>query len=197
MQSENLSDQAALVTLLGRVAMQDRAAFADLYSRTSAKLFGTCLRILSDSSSAEDALQESYVSIWNQAQRFDAAKASAMTWLISIARNRAIDRLRRMRAGAQGQAVPVEAAIDMADGSLGADDALAQQDDVAALNRCLSGLDPADAGFIQASFLRGATYAELAARDATPLGTIKSRIRRALIKLRTCLEQSGVEAAHG
>ncbi len=186
-----------LSVLLVKTASRDRAAFAEVYARTSAKLFGVCLRILPDRDSAEDALQESFISVWNTAKSFDATRASPMTWLITVARNRAIDRLRRAQSGAQGRAVDVDAALEFADGSMLADDAMMQAQDGAALAQCLNRLAPADSGFIQAAFLKGSTYADLAAREAMPLGTIKSRIRRALISLRACMTDAGVEAPHG
>ncbi len=190
-----------LTILLAKTASGDRAAFADVYRRTSAKLFGVCLRILPDRDSAEDALQESFISVWNTAKSFDATRASPMTWLITLARNRAIDRLRRAQSGALGIAggrtVDVDAALEFADGSMLADDAMMQAQDGAALANCLKRLAPADSGFIQAAFLKGTTYADLATKEAIPLGTIKSRIRRALISLRACMTNAGVEASRG
>ncbi|WP_284266955.1 sigma-70 family RNA polymerase sigma factor, partial [Roseicyclus amphidinii] len=89
-----MTDQEHLEGLIARVAMGDRAAFSALYAATSAKLFGICLRILKDRSLAEEALQEVYVKLWHRADRYRVTGHSPMTWLITVARNHAIDRLR-------------------------------------------------------------------------------------------------------
>src|SRR4030081_4139561 len=87
-------NRSQLVAALARVAGGDRAALQIVYQDTSAKLFGVCLRILNDRSEAEDVLQEVYVTVWRKAASFDPARASPITWMVAIARNRAIDRLR-------------------------------------------------------------------------------------------------------
>ena len=89
-----MTDSNSLAETLRRVAAGDRAAFEEVYRRTSAKLFGVCLRILPVRPEAEEALQEAYLSVWRRAASFDATRGSAMTWLITLARNRAVDRLR-------------------------------------------------------------------------------------------------------
>ncbi|WP_164157983.1 sigma-70 family RNA polymerase sigma factor, partial [Sandarakinorhabdus rubra] len=103
---------AELVLLLARVADGDAAAFQTFYDRTSAKLFGIILRILPERPEAEDVLQEVYVTVWRKAATFDASRASPITWVATIARNRAIDRLRARPAGRHA---PVETALDLAD----------------------------------------------------------------------------------
>ncbi len=171
---------------LHRVAAGDRAALSEVYSATSAKLFGVCLRILPDRGEAEDVLQEAYLTIWRNAGRFDPSRASPITWLVTLTRNRALDRLRGRKA------LPLEAldlAGEVADPAEGADQLLEQSQDSARLGTCLGRLDRQDNVLIRAAFLQGSSYSELAARSATPLGTVKSRIRRALLKLRECLSQ--------
>jgi RNA polymerase sigma-70 factor, ECF subfamily len=189
------AERAITAQLLQRTGAGDRTAFSALYSRTSAKLFGIALRILNDQENAEDALQEIYVAVWNNAARFDASRASPMTWLMTLARNRAIDRQRRLRVS--GTFAPVELADMVADAAPLADQAMMQDEETAALHSCLGGLDQNDAGFIQSAFLRGASYSELADGAAMPLGTVKSRIRRALLKLRVCLDGRAREANNG
>ena len=179
-------DRARLTDVLVNVGRGDRPAFEQLYSKTSAKLFGICLRIFPDRQEAEDALQDAYITIWNRAATFDATRASPITWLAIVTRNRAIDRL---RASGKTQMAPIEAASDIADDAPLADAQMIAQDESAGLSRCIAGLDPRDATFIRSAFLGGATYADLAEREDVPLGTIKSRIRRALIKLRECLSR--------
>ena len=102
-----------LVSALARIPAGDRAALQTVYRLTSAKLFGVCLRILGERSEAEDVLQEVYVTVWRKAADFDAARASPMTWLIAITRNRAIDRLRASRVSRRME--PIDAATEIAD----------------------------------------------------------------------------------
>ncbi len=183
----NLADarRARLTEALIQTGTGDRAAFETVYRLTSAKLFGICLRIFPDRQEAEEALQEAYLTIWNRAARFEAGRASPISWLATVTRNRAIDRL---RASGRVGLSPLEDAATIADPSPLADAALSEQADSKALQGCIEGLEPRDADFIRSAFIGGATYAELATRDAQPLGTVKSRIRRALLKLRSCLE---------
>lgn len=170
--------------MLGQVSLGDRAAFEEIYRRTSVKLFGVCLRILPVRQEAEEALQEAYISIWHRAASFDASRGSAMTWLITLTRNRAIDRL---RARGKITTAPVELAEDIADDTPDASALIEAEQDERRLAHCLATLDKGDAGLIRTAFFQGSTYADLAGRLGAPLGTIKSRIRRALLKLRECL----------
>jgi RNA polymerase sigma factor (sigma-70 family) len=178
--SENLS------ALMPRIASGDRGALRQLYEATSAKLFAVCLRILSDREESEDVLQEVYVTIWRRADRFDAGKASVMTWVSTIARNRAIDRLRAR--GPLSRSEPIEE-MEIADGSASAETLLSASDDRKRLNNCLGQLDDRTAGVIRTAFFEGVTYDALARRMDQPLGTVKSWIRRGLAKLKGCLEQ--------
>lgn len=178
-------DRARLADALVRTGRGDRTSFEDVYRRTSAKLFGICLRIFPERQEAEDALQDAFITIWKKAAAFDPARASPITWLCAVTRNRAIDRLRA--SGKLGFA-PIDDAAEIADPAPLADANLMQAGETAALNGCIETLESRDSSFIRAAFLHGATYAELAARDALPLGTVKSRVRRALIKLRECLD---------
>ena len=178
-------DRARLVTALSLSAQGDRSAFEALYRATSAKLYGVCLRISRDRNEAEDALQDAFVTIWNKAASFDASRASPITWLATVTRNRAIDRL---RAKGNASLAPLDEAGEIADTAPLAEARLIADGEDRALHSCIETLEARDAAFIRAAFLHGATYAELAVRDGQPLGTVKSRIRRALIKLRECLE---------
>jgi RNA polymerase sigma factor (sigma-70 family) len=175
----------ALAELLRRIADEDRAAFAELYRLTSAKLLGVCLRILERRTEAEEALQDAYLSVWRRAGAFDDNMGSAMTWMITIARNRAID---RRRAIGMTTTVPIELAFDVADTGADAAEGVIAEDETRRLFHCLGELEANDAGFIRTAFLQGSTYADLAQHAAVPLGTVKSRIRRALLKLRACLQ---------
>ena len=175
-----------LADLMARIASGDRAALRGLYQATSAKLFGVCLRILSDRDESEDVLQEVYLTIWRRADRFEASRASVMAWISTIARNRAIDRLRAR--GPLAFAEPVED-MEIEDGAPPADALVAAAQDGAALSRCLSELDERSAAVIRTAFFEGVTYEALAQRLGAPLGTVKSWVRRGLLKLRACLER--------
>ena len=180
------SDRARLVALLHNIAQNDRAAFDELYRRTSAKLFGVCLRIFPEREEAEEALQEAYLTIWNKSALFDAAKASPITWLVALTRNRSIDRARRRRG--QGMTT-IDEAEAIADSSPLADAIIEQGQDAGQLHGCVEALELRDSAFIRTAFLQGVTYAEIAAKEDMPLATVKSRIRRALLKLRECMGQ--------
>jgi len=181
------ANRALVAAALARIPGGDRAALQTVYRLTSAKLFGVALRILGERSAAEDVLQEVYVTVWRKAADFDAGRASPMTWLIAIARNRAIDRLRTQRQSRRME--PIEAASELADDAPGADAALEGAQEHARLHRCLDGLAGHERAALRGAFFDGNTYEELAARMKVPLGTMKSWIRRAMIKLKACLEQ--------
>lgn len=175
-----------LAVALVQAGQGDRSAFRTVYEATSAKLFGVCLRILPDRQTAEDVLQDTYVTVWRKAASFDASRASPITWLVTIARNRAIDRLRS--AAPMRNAAPVEDAHDLADSGPLASDVVEQADEAARLNGCLETLEDRARAVIRTAFFEGATYDELARRENVPLGTMKSWIRRGLMRLRSCLE---------
>jgi RNA polymerase sigma-70 factor (ECF subfamily) len=184
------ASRSQLATALVRVAAGDRAALRMVYRDTSAKLFGVLLRILNDRSEAEDVLQDVFVTVWRKAGSFDAARASPITWLVTIARNRAIDRLRA--GGGSRRTEPIEAAGDVSDPAPAAAERVEQAQEEHHLRqrlaRCLEELEAQHAAAIRAAFFDGATYDELARRMGVPLGTMKSWIRRGLLKLRACLE---------
>ena len=178
---------AELSALLSQVADGDRAAFQIFYERTSAKLFGVILRILVERQESEDVLQDVYVSIWRKAATFDPAKASPVTWAATIARNRAIDRL---RARPPRGHVPVEQAFELADDRPLQDSGLMSAQDAQRLLAALATLEPRHAAAIRACYFEGVTYDELAVREAVPVGTLKSWVRRGLIRMRGELEGS-------
>jgi RNA polymerase sigma-70 factor (ECF subfamily) len=156
----------------------------EVYRRTSSKLFGVCLRIFPEKSDAEDALQDAFVNVWQKAGSFDPARASPITWLVTLTRNRAIDRL---RASGKRMTAPIEAAADVADDTPDAEACLIDAEDRTRIAHCMETLASGDATMIRTAFFEGATYADIADRAAVPLGTVKSRIRRALMKLKACL----------
>lgn len=176
-----------LAEALERVARGDRDALRTVVDRTSAKLMGVCLRILKDRDEAEDALQEVYVSVWMRAASFDASRASPITWLATVARNRAIDRFRARSVRAAP--APIEEAHGLADERADGFEQVAEKQESARIHHCLSTIDGPAREMIRAAFFEGLSYPQLAARAAVPLGTMKSWIRRGLQRLRTCLEE--------
>jgi len=178
--------RSQLAAALVRAAGGDRAALRQIYQDTSAKLFGVCLRILNDRSEAEDVLQDVYVTVWRKAATFDPGRASPITWMVAIARNRAIDRLRASAVSRRME--PIEAADGVGDPAPAAVERIEMAQQHQRLARCLEGLEARHSAAIRAAFLGGASYNKLAQRMSVPLGTMKSWIRRGLLKLRACLE---------
>jgi RNA polymerase sigma factor (sigma-70 family) len=176
---------AELVTLVAAVGAGDRAAFSALYRRTSAKLYGICLQLLRNEAEAQDALQEVFATVWQKAALFDPAKAATITWLAVLARNKAIDRLRRRTMITDD----LDAAANVQDESASPFDVVGSEQDAARLNDCLDELEERARTMIRAAFLKGSTYPELAEHEGVPLGTMKSWIRRGLQRLRGCLER--------
>jgi RNA polymerase sigma-70 factor (ECF subfamily) len=174
-----------LAALLRGVAAGDKTALARLYERSSAKLYGICLRLLGSEAEAEEILQETYLTVWRKAAAFDPSRASAITWLSVLARNKALDRLRRRRLTSE----PIEAAAELADDSPTADRLAEAAEDRVRLASCLGELEERHRILIRAAFVDGATYPELAEREQVPLGTMKSWMRRSLLRLRGCLER--------
>lgn len=129
-------------------------------------------------------MQEVYLTIWRNAASFDPQRGNPITWLATLTRNRAVDLL---RSSGRRPTAPIELAENVADDRPSAEAALLSQADDARILTCIEGLAGTDAAMIRTAFFEGSTYVELAQRAAMPLGTVKSRIRRALLKLRECL----------
>ncbi len=183
------TERQALVAALSGVARGDQAALRRVYDQTSAKLFGVCLRILKDRTEAEDVLQDVYVTVWRRAGSFDPSRGvSPITWLATLARNRAIDRLRASKAHLSR---PLEAAAEAPDQAPLADATLEKDQTQSRLSHCLDQLEPDHAGYVRSAFFGGHTYQTLAEAAAVPLGTMKSWIRRSLLRLRGCLDEGG------
>ena len=170
--------------LLARLALRDRRAFDVLYEHTSAKLFGVVLRLLKDRAEAEDALQETFLKIWQRADQFAASRASAMSWLIAVARNHAIDKLRARVAteaiGDDTMAIP--------EGGPTPEASAIARSERAKLDDCLGQLETGRADAVRRAYIEGYSYQELAVQFSIPLNTMRTWLRRSLIKLRDCLE---------
>jgi RNA polymerase sigma-70 factor, ECF subfamily len=175
---------ADLADLLARVAARDREAFAAVYKATSAKLWGIVVRVLPRRALAEDVLQDVYVRIWERAETFDPAKASPITWMATIARNRAIDEVRR-RAPISIDDAPE--ALEVEQGGLSPLDSAQQSEDLRRLQECLQGLDPVRREIVLLAYYNGLSREELAKRFAHPVATIKTWLHRSLAQLRKCL----------
>jgi RNA polymerase sigma-70 factor, ECF subfamily len=174
-----------LASLLAAISRGDRQAFSKLYECTSAKLYGICLRLMGNEAEAQEVLQEAYVTVWRKADRFEPAKASPVTWLAVLARNTAVDRLRRRHDMFED----LDAAANVEANDPSAFNILADAQDAIRLHYCLEALDERAGAMIRSAFIDGASYPQLAAREGVPLGTMKSWIRRGLQRLRGCLEQ--------
>jgi RNA polymerase sigma-70 factor, ECF subfamily len=170
--------------LIAQCAAADRAAFRTLYRDTSAKLMGVLLRMLRERAEAEDALQEVYTRVWVRAGRYDPAKGRGMTWLIAIARNLAIDRLR-----ARPEAHSDDGLDTVQDAAPRAETQLVARDEVRRVADCFDTLDPDKADAVRGAYLNGLSYLDLAARHAVPLNTMRTWLRRSLLKLKECLDQ--------
>jgi RNA polymerase sigma-70 factor (ECF subfamily) len=183
---------AHLETLLSRIALQDRAALRALYDATAGRLLAIVARMLDDRAAAEDVIQDTFVTVWTRAASFPTLRTSALAWLTTIARHRAIDQMRKRRPeiplqwqDADGQ----EHHHDVADASgTPLDQLLAVQAD-ARLGQCLGRLEAEPRAALALAYQEGLTHDELAARLQRPLGTVKAWIRRSLVRLKECLAE--------
>ena len=173
-----------LAELLRRVAAGDRAAFATLYKLTQAKLYGVIARILVRSDIAGEVLQEAYVRIWQKASDFDPARGSPIAWMATIARNRALDEVRRVKpASLEDMPEGFEPAAEEIDPLASRE----RGEKLAALMRCLSQLDDEKRRIVLLAYYRGASREALAKRFTRPEPTIKTWLRRSLAQLKDCL----------
>ena len=171
--------------MIHRVALHDRTAFESLYSATSAKLFGIVLRVLKDRAASEEVLQDVYLRLWQGgAETFSTGKASPISWLATIARNRAIDRLRRNKPSR-----PLEDVAEPIDLAPGPEGLAVAASDRAQINGCLDELQPERANAVRGAYLDGDTYADLAERFGVPLNTMRTWLRRSLLSLKDCLSR--------
>lgn len=173
----------SLSDLMDRVARRDSEAFAALYQATSAKLYGIVLRILAQRALADEILQEVYVKIWQRAADFDRSRASPITWMATIARNRALDEVRRK--------VPLEDLPEMPDIAGETLDPLANRErteDLSRLMGCLDALDRERRELVLLAYYRGMSRETLATRFGAPAATIKTWLHRSIRQLRTCLD---------
>lgn len=182
MSSEGQSEVEALIQ---RVAMGDQSAFSRLYDLTSGKLLAVCMRVLEERSAAEDTMQETFVKVWNSADRYRVTGHSPMTWLITIARNTAIDRRRKRRN---------ESDIDDYTDRIASPAQTPEQSAIVAsesrrIVACLDTLEADRRSAVSGAYLEGKSYQELADQFAVPLNTMRTWLRRSLASLRECMGQ--------
>jgi RNA polymerase sigma-70 factor, ECF subfamily len=181
--------EASAANLLRRIAAQDRQALADFYDATAGILYSVSCRILGDAHEAEEVIQDVFVQIWNKAATFDETLGAPLTWAVGITRNRSIDRLRarqrRERLSNELQETnPLESPQDPAP-----EEAPCSEEDRQAIRAAIGTLPPEQRQAIELAFFSGLTHAEIAQKLNEPLGTIKARIRRGMLKLRENLDQ--------
>ena len=184
-QDDRLADQAALT----RMARGDHDALAELYDRRARLIFSLALRILRERADAEDVVQEVFAQVWAQAGRYDPARGAVAAWMLTVARSRAIDRL-RARSGRPeigGETHAIESATDAA---VPQDLQLLSAEQVDSVRRAVNELPLPQRAALELAYYEGLTHAEIADRLSEPLGTIKTRIRQSLIKLRESLVQT-------
>ncbi len=176
--------QPELQQLMRATANGDRAAFRALYNATSAKLFGVAVRILKRSDLAEEVIQDAYLKIWDAAPKFRPELGSPMSWMVAITRNRAIDVLRkRTEVGVDDQKESGERADEAPDPF----EMTAQNNDLKALLSCMERLNPDQRQCLLMAYYYGYTHEEISQRMSTPVGTVKSWIRRGLARVKECL----------
>jgi RNA polymerase sigma-70 factor (ECF subfamily) len=178
------ADDAALIRA---VAGGDERAFASVYDRYSPILLGLLLRILRSRSEAEDVLQEVFLQVWQQARAFDEARGRAFTWLATLARSRAIDRLRAVDSRERAALRSVEDAPPEAEGQEWADTAAIRAERAEAVRGALAELPEEQRQVLVLAYLEGMSQSEIAAAKNQPLGTVKTRTRSGLKKLSEAL----------
>lgn len=186
MAGDDVATASELAALLEACAAGDRAALSRLYQATSPQLFGLALRMVRQRDLAEEVLQDAFVAVWRHAGSFDRGRGPAFGWLAAILRNQAIDLLRR-----RGREAPLdpELAAALPDPDPGPLDRAAQSEAARALADCLGELEEGPRRSILLAYYEGLTYEEAAQRLAAPVGTVKSWIRRSLMRLKRCLER--------
>jgi RNA polymerase sigma-70 factor (ECF subfamily) len=180
----NVLMQTELVWLLGAVARGDETAFERLYEATRAKLYGVLLRILGKPALAEEVMHETYLKVWKMADRFDPATASPITWMVAIARNRAIDIVRK-----RGD-ISIDEEPDAPEPAAGGPPPLARREMTAELKRllsCLGRLDSEKQRIVLLAYYSGWSRDQLATKLDIPGNTIKTWLRRSLLEIRECM----------
>lgn len=177
--------------LVQRTAKGDKQAFAELYDRFSGPLHGAALRILRDPAEAQDIVHDAFVTLWEKAGTFEITRGSAFSWATTLVRNRAIDRVRMRRRRTELLAESAPSDLGYTEGSTlpSGDDSAALGDDARAVRAAVAALPVEQQRALELAFFGGLTQEEIARKLSEPLGTVKARIRRGLLKLRDLLAQ--------
>lgn len=186
-------DNRRWAILIEKVAAGDDSALASLYDSTSRMIFGLLLRILNNAAAAEEVLIDVYVQVWRQASSYDRRRGSPMAWLIMIARSRAIDRLRSSRHEREREE-PLGAISTSLSGGSNPEEAAAASELSSLVRSALSALSPEQREVIELAYYSGLSHSEIAEKLRQPLGTVKTRIRLGMMKLRELLKPIFKEA---
>ena len=181
--------QLADARLMGRVAQGDKTAFGELYDRFSRPLYATALRVVSDAAEAQDLVHDVFVTLWEKAATFESTRGTAFAWAVTLVRNRAIDRvrMRRRRADLLAASAPADLGYEEHAPGSSADDRALLSDQAGAVRAAVAELPAEQKRALELAFFSGLTQQEIAAQLSEPLGTVKARIRRGLLKLRDTL----------
>lgn len=188
-QSSNSLDPLQLTLWLRGAAQKDALAFRQLYEASSPRLFGLALRILRRRELAEEVLQESFVSIWHHAGDYQAGLSAPMTWMTTIVRNKSFDLLRRLRADSaiDGEDVDGRVLVSLRDPTANPAETLELSSEARALAACMSALEEKHRHVVGLAFFHDLSYSDVAQKLALPIGTVKTWIRRSLVRLQDCL----------
>lgn len=179
----SLQQKPNLDALLARVARHDRDAFASLYDELAPMVFGLAIRVTRSHALAEEVTQEVFIQIWGQADRFDGSRGSVRSWIATIAHRRAVDTVRRTQSSSEREAaLPVDGPNpDIAEEVI-------QLDERARVRTAMQSLTALQREAIELAYFEGLTYREVAERLGTPLGTVKTRMRDGLMRIRGTME---------
>ena len=180
------TDQDELMGLLVAVAREDRQAFQRLYEKIAGRMFGLCLKLARQQDLAEEALQDAFVQIWHRASEYHNERGAPLSWMMTIARYRTLDLMRSRKSRATDGDGALESMADQREGPL---DRSLRSAGEQALTGCLDELSDAQRDSILLSYYRGLTHDELAVTLSSPIGSVKSWIRRGLMALKRCLER--------
>lgn len=188
------ADEAQLVAWIDRIVDHDERALSALYDATLSRVYGVVLRVVRRAALADEVVEDTYFQVWRQAARFDAERGRALTWLLGMARSRAIDAVRR-ESRFQADSLDDDSAVAIESDSPTGDELLEVARTHAELHRALMQLQAQPRQLVALAFFRGLSHEEIASQTLLPLGTVKSQIRRALILLRQVLGEGGLQAA--
>lgn len=175
--------------LITRIAVGDREALSELYDRFSGPLYATASRIVRDSAEAQDIVHDAFVTLWEKASAFEPERGSAFSWMVTLVRNRAIDRVRsrRRRAELLAESAPGDLGYPEGSATTAGSDAAAASDDAQLVRAAVARLPAEQRTALELAFFGGFTQEQIAEKLHEPLGTVKARIRRGLLKLRDAL----------